>query len=118
MGLDIRLNILKNAGQISEETFIALKNIINMFREKWDINLTEENGSMLITHLSVALERIRKGEFIEGIEGELYGEIKNHCQYEKCRNLLKDIKETAQIEIPESEETFIIMHLCTLLGEN
>jgi transcriptional antiterminator len=89
-----------------------------MFKDKWSIELTEENGAMLITHLSVALERIKKGGIIEGIDSEVYTEIKNHQEFNKCKQLLKDIIEASCTEIPESEETFIMMHLCTLLQSN
>lgn len=115
MELDIRLQILKDAGQITEETFEALKNVIKMFRNKWAIALTEENGAMLITHLSVAIERIKKGEIIEGIDSEVYREIENHEEFSKAKKMLKDIIEASNTQISGSEETFIMMHLCTLL---
>lgn len=118
MELDVRLNILKEAGQISEETFEALKRVINMLNDKFDIKLTEENGAMLITHLSVALERIKKGEIIEGIDSEIYEQIKNHPAYKECIKVLKSIEEESNIKIPENEETFIMMHLCTLFEAN
>lgn len=118
MDLDIRLQILKDAGQISQQTFESLNKIIRMFDESWDIKLTEENGAMLITHLSVAIERITKNTAIDGIDPEAYSEIKNHCEYEKCKRILKDIEYEACIDISESEETFIMMHLCALLNEN
>jgi transcriptional antiterminator len=116
--LDIRLQILKDADQISEETFEALKRIIQMFKNKWSIHLTEDNGAMLITHLSIALERIKKGEEIEGIDSEIYSQIEGHCEFEKCRKVLKDVTNEAGINIPEYEETFIMMHLCTLFESN
>ncbi|MFL0268839.1 PRD domain-containing protein [Candidatus Clostridium radicumherbarum] len=118
MELSMRLDILKNAGQISEETYDALLRIIKMFKNKWEIELTEENGAMLITHLSIALERIKKNELVDGIEEETYKEIKNHCQYEQCKNIFKDIMKEAAIEIPINEETFIMMHLCALFESN
>jgi transcriptional antiterminator len=118
MELDVRLNILKDAGQISEETFEALKRVIDIFRNKYGIVLTEENGAMLITHLSVAFERIKKGEIIEGIESEIYNEIRNHQEFNKAKEMIGQIMGVANTEIPESEETFIMMHLCTLLQEN
>jgi len=118
MELQLRLQILKDAGQISEETYEGLNRIIDMFKNKWDITLVEENGAMLITHLSVAMERGRRGEVIEGIDNEIYNEIKNHCEFDKCKRIVKDISEEARINIPENEETFIMMHLCTLLETN
>ena len=118
MELDIRLKILMDSGQISEETFETLKKVIGMFKNKWSILLTEDNGAMLITHLSVAIERIKKGEEIKGIDSEIYSQIKNHCEFAKCRQVLKDIVYEAEINIPEYEETFIMMHLCTLFESN
>jgi transcriptional regulatory protein LevR len=118
MELDIRLQILKDADQICEETFEALKRVIKMFKNKWSIELTEDNGAMLITHLSVALERIKKGEEIEGIDSEIYSQIESHCEFEKCRQVLKDIIYETEINIPKYEETFIMMHLCTLFESN
>lgn len=118
MELDVRLNILKEAGQISEDTFNILKKVILMIRDKWNIQLTEENGAMLITHLSVALERIKKGEIIEGIDSEIYEQIKSHPMYKKCTEVLKNIEEESNIKIPENEQTFIMMHLCTLFETN
>lgn len=118
MDLSMRLDILKNAGQISGETYDALIRIIKMFKNKWEIELTEENGAMLITHLSIALERIKKNELVDGIEAETYEEIKNHCQYEKCKNIFEDITKETAIEIPKNEETFIMMHLCALFEPN
>jgi transcriptional antiterminator len=118
MKLDIRLQILKDAGQISEETFEALMRVIEMFDNKWEIALTEDNGAMLITHLSVALERIKRGEEIEGIDSEIYNEIKNHSDFEKCKKVLENIEEEARISLPQNEETFIMMHLCTLFEAN
>lgn len=115
MDLQLRLQILKDAGQISEETFESLKRIIEMFKDKWNIELVEENGAMLMTHLSVAMERVKRGEVIEGIDEVIYNEIKNHCEFERCKQIVKDISKQARINIPENEETFIMMHLCTLL---
>lgn len=118
MDLYMRLQIMKDAALISEETFEALKRIIEMFNNKWNIELTEENGAMLITHISVALERINKGEIIEGIDSEIYVQVKDHEEFDKCKQMLNDIMEVSNTDIPYNEETFIIMHLCTLLESN
>lgn len=118
MELDIRLNILKDAGQISKETYDALIRVIEMFKNKWNVILTEENGAMLVTHLSVALERIKKMEVVVGIDSEAYNEIKDHCEYETCKKVFEDITKEVVMEIPKNEETFIMMHLCALFEAN
>ena len=55
MDLTIRLNILRDAGQITEKTYNQILKVIAFFKEKLGIELKEENGAMFITHLSSAL---------------------------------------------------------------
>ena len=54
MDLTIRLNILRDAGQITEKTYNQILKVIAFFKEKLGIELKEENGAMFITHLSSA----------------------------------------------------------------
>jgi hypothetical protein len=59
---EIRLGILKDAGQIDEEIYRNVIKIISIFHNRWCIELNEENGAMLITHLC----RPIMPEYIEG----------------------------------------------------
>lgn len=115
MNLNVRLNILKDAGQISEDTYEKILNTIKMFDEDWSIKLTEENGSMLVTHLSVAIERIMKNETVEGVNKDIFTEILNNRYYDKGKKILNNIQEIIKVEFPENEQGFIMMHLCVLL---
>lgn len=114
MELDYRLQILRDSGQLSEGNYILLLKIISMFDRKWGIKLTEENGSMFITHLSVALGRIEKGEKIDAVEENIYQEIAGNKNYDKCLGAIKDVEEELKIRIPENEKGFLMIYLCTL----
>lgn len=114
MDLTIRLQILRDAGQLSEESYEGILRVIEMFQRNLNIKLTEENGAMLITHLAVAVERIKKNETVEGIDASLYEEIKNSSRFKDAASTVKLLEGELGIEIPGKEETFIIMHLCVL----
>ncbi|MBU5592601.1 PRD domain-containing protein [Clostridium sp. MSJ-4] len=116
MDLTIRLNILKEAGQIDEGIYKDIINIINMFKEKHNISLTEENASMLITHLAISFKRIKDGEIVNSIEEMIYEEVRCNENYDKSEEIFKDIEKVIESSIPEEEKVFIMMHLCALLN--
>ncbi|SFB25813.1 PRD domain-containing protein [Clostridium frigidicarnis] len=116
MDLIVRLNILRDAGQVSEKTYNQLLKVIRYFKEKRNIELTEENGAMLITHLSSALARIEKNELVNSIEEIIFEEIKKDINYKKVVEITDDMEETIG-KLPREERDFIEMHICTLLNK-
>lgn len=114
MELNNRLSILKDAGQIDEDIYRKVLDIISMFKEKWNIKLTEENGAMLITHLSVALQRIKKGERVDNTDEDMIIQLTNNKYYTKALECVKDIENLINMNITENEKIFIVMHVCVL----
>lgn len=114
MELDNRLKILKDAGQLSQKNYDLLIKVISMFNSKWGIKLTEENGAMFITHLSVALGRMEKGDKIEAVDENIYLEIVENENYAKCLGAIKDIEDVLGKEMPENERGFLMIYLCTM----
>ncbi len=115
MNLMTRLIILKDAGQIDQNIHQDIIKIIDMIDEKHDIKLTEENASMLITHLAICFKRIKMGEVVNGIEEMMYEEVTVDKSYKKAEEIFKDMEVTIGRSIDENEKGFIIMHLCSLL---
>lgn len=114
-----RLEILKNANVISEEVYIKMLKLIDYLKEKWDIVLTEENGSMLITHVAMALERIKKGEKVNNINDEVYDEVVNSSSFEKIKKIYEGIENEVFLEkIPEEEIKYIYVNLLVILEKN
>lgn len=114
MYLNTRLQILKDAGQISQENYNAMLKIIRMFDRKWGIKLTEENGAMFITHFTVAFERIARAEELESMNADTLKEIRENRNYSSAREMLKEIEKEINIRIPENEENFLMIYLCIL----
>jgi len=112
--LDIRLGILKDAAQIDEEVYRSVIKAIYFFQDIWSIELKEENGAMLITHLCIALQRVKNNCPVEKIDEELYEEVKKNQYFEISEKAFYALKSELRIDISENEKSFLMMHLCVL----
>lgn len=113
MELEERLELFKNSMQISQTDFEALLKVISSFKEL-GIFLNEENGAMLITHLCVAIDRIRNNKLVEAIDAEAYKEIETNAGFYKAEVAFLMIQRILGIQIPDYEKGYIMLHLCIL----
>lgn len=112
-----RLEILKDAGQISDEIMFALIEFSKNFEKKYSLTMTEENSSMLITHLAMALARIKRREKINEMDELALNEIRQIPIYNELPEFYKKIEEKLQIKIPDSEKGFIAAHVSVLISK-
>lgn len=117
MNLDNRLIILKESNQISNETYLKIIKIIDLLDHKWNIKLTEENGSMFITHISIAIQRIKSGDYVKKLDKNICLEVENNESYLKSVEIYKDIEKLIELNIPEAEKYFILLYLCSLINK-
>lgn len=112
-----RLNILKDAGEISEDIRTSIIDFADNLEREYCLELNEDNAAMLITHLAMALARIKKGEKINEIDELSLTEIKQTPVYNDLPKFFKKIEEKLQLKIPDSEKGFIALHVCTLVSK-
>lgn len=115
MKLEERIQLLRDVGQISEDTAAATFKLLQRMAEKWQVVLTEENGAMLITHFALAWERIGKDACVEPLDAGLAAEVQADAHYPLGRRILDDWDEVLGVKIPESEKLYLAVHMCTLL---
>ena len=116
--LDFRLGLLKEAGVINEGIYDKLTLLIKYLDEKWKISLTESNGGMLITHLSMALKRIEENEKVSSIDEGVFQEVLKSEKLEEIKEIYNDIEKNVFIEkLPEEEKKYILVNLL-LIKEN
>ena len=116
--LDFRLGILKEAGVINERIYDKLSLLIKYLDEKWKISLTESNGGMFITHLSMALKRIEENENVSSIDEGVFQEVLKSEKLEEIQEIYNDIEKNVFIEkLPEEEKKYILVNLL-LIKEN
>lgn len=116
MDVSARLNILLENNVITEGLYKNINKVISQLKAKFNIEITEENGGMFITHLSMALARREKDEIVNRIDKTIFEEIKNDLNYQKAVEIVNDIKEIVG-NLPVEETEFIEMHICTLLNK-
>ena len=116
MDLTIRLNILRDAGQITEKTYNQILKVIAFFKEQLGIELKEENGAMFITHLSSALTIIEQNKLVENIDEFIFEQVKSDINYKRAVEVTNYLEEILG-ELPRQERDFIEMHICTLLNK-
>lgn len=116
VALKERLEILNGAGEISDEIMDVVTEFVQNFEEKYSFEITEENGAMLITHLAMALARIKRGEEINEMDELALKEIKETPTYNELPEFYKEIEDKLKIKIPDSEKGFIAVHACTLIS--
>ena len=116
--LAFRLGILKEAGVINNGIYEKLILLIKYLGEKWGIHLTESNGGMLITHLSMALKRIEENENVSNIDEGVFHEVLKSEKFEEIQEIYNDIEKNVFIEkLPEEEKKYILVNLL-LIKEN
>lgn len=118
MEITYRLDILKSAGQISEASYDKVIEIIRHFNENHLIEISEENGAMLITHLCIALSRIEKEEKINRIEDEIFEDVRKNEYFDKSEQTMREIEHILGREMPLEEKGYMMMHLCVLFEKN
>lgn len=118
IGLKQRLDLLEKTKQINGDTVKALENFIKVVEDRLNIKITEENGSMLVTHIALAISRIEKGEEIVALEDSLLKELKSSPNYEIIPSLIEELEKELDINIPESEYGYIGLHLGILENNN
>jgi len=112
--LSRRLDILVEGGVLGEENFKRVSHIIRHFKERYGIELTDDNAGAFITHLCSALERIARGEPVGELDKEIYEDVVIHPMFSQADIISKELRDMYPM-IPESELMYLNMHLSLLL---
>jgi len=115
--LEPRLAILRQGGILNDKNYGRIQDIIAFLRERLNIELTEGNAAIFITHLCAALERIGRGEKIEELDPDVYEATKSEPVFDKALSLSLELQKRHPV-LPDSELKFITMHIGALLVED
>jgi transcriptional regulatory protein LevR len=106
-----RLEIFHESGQIDTDIYTQVPTLLQKVEEKLAINLEEDNAGAFVTHLSIALQRIKTGQTVQESPQELMGLRQKYPElYSFAKQLLNTEKE-------EAEALFITLYFCTLTGK-
>jgi transcriptional regulatory protein LevR len=115
MDFEERLNILRSGTVISPEVEALVRRVISRFNDRWDIELTEESGGRMVTHLAMALMRIRRKEKITAPETDLLEEFRDLSVFPQSTEIVEDLINWTPMELPEAEKDYMILNVCLIL---
>lgn len=115
MDLQTRLDILNSSKAITDCTKDVMLNVIQMFSKKYKIELTEENGAMMVTHLSMAIMRVKNNEPVKVIDEDVFKETLESEYIEKAHLIYKDLSKVLDVTLPENEKKYMLVNICVIL---
>ncbi|WP_017434085.1 BglG family transcription antiterminator [Saccharococcus caldoxylosilyticus] len=87
-----------------------IKSITRKQIEYLPFKLAELSFNNLIIHIAIAIQRIKKGKYIEFDSFEL-SRIKEQQEYNIAQNIVQSLEEAFSIKIPKQEIAYIAIHL-------
>lgn len=114
--LKYRVDVLLESGEIDADIAQAVIAFAEYIEAQYDILLNEDNGSMLLTHICMALVRIKKGDEILPMDAEVLAQVRDNEVYRQIPNLVRMLERKLNVSIPESEFGYLAVHLINLLG--
>ena len=100
-----------NIGKILNDDI--LKRVVNTIvgiDEKRLLSLTESSYVGLVLHISIAMNRILKGEVI-GYNEKLVSSVQQDDDYELAKRIVYELEEEFETDIPQMEVYYICLHI-------
>ena len=113
--LYLRLKILNDGGVIDEEVKYEGKRLVDYLFDRYE-GLSLHAVETFITHYGMARQRVKNGENIEMMDESLLRDIKENDHYEESKEILEEIEDSFKIQIPETEEMYLLIHLSNILA--
>ncbi len=110
-----RLNLLVDAEEIDAFIRDVLIAFVKTVEARYSLRVTEENGAMLVSHLAMALGRIRRGEQLEPVDDDIFAEVREMPIYKELPALYRPLEKDLQITLPQVERDYLALHLGALL---
>ena len=117
MELMERIELLKEYGRMDETSYQDILFILDLFKENYRIELTEDNAGVMITHMSSAFYRNVTGEEINALDAGILEEIKQIPEYPKAKQILDSIIEGIENALSQKERDYFLVHICNLLTQ-
>ncbi len=107
----VRVQSIKNSYEIlNQEILTRVCICFASIQDERITRLTEESYIGLVIHVTIAVERVRKGEIIEPNQ-ELLFKLKKDADFQLALLMLGSLEEEFEIEIPDVELAYICLHI-------
>lgn len=114
MNLQQRLLALQQRKLIDHEIHCVVLNITELLTQKWKVDVTTKQMSILLVHLAMALGRIKRGYQARPLDKDIYSEIESAVSFPKILQRHQEILNLIPFTIPMAEQTHFIANIYTL----
>ncbi len=115
--LIFRVELLVKSGQISDNAGQKTLDFIKYLSEDRNYELTEENSSMLITHVAMAINRLQLGELVEALDQNISIQLHSSPKITEACEIVDKLVSIIGPSFDEQEYDYILMHVLNLVGE-
>ena len=111
-----RLELYLEGGMINEADVEDINRIIELFRDEYGVELTEENASTFIAHLCAAYGRNMTGEEVEPLPEVVSDELKGLDSYPLSLQILDRVMAVTHNELNKTEQDYALLHINNLIS--
>ena len=108
-------------GKIDYKTITKLKELINLdysliekivlrAEKELEIRFSDEAYLSLVMHIAISIKRLNNGKNIQ-LSQEILSNLKLKSEYHIAKKIATEIGEAFQVELPESEIGYILLHI-------
>lgn len=110
-----RFKLLSESGQANDQSIAAARFVLGMVEKRYDIQLTEQLGTSLVTHLAITLKRLLDGDTLIEAPDVVWQELQDYPEeLTFAASLVAALEKVLNISIARDETGFIAIHLCKI----
>lgn len=106
--IELKLKILLENNVISQSVYEKSLIVLSHLTEK---TVDKQKLDVFMTHLSMALARMEKGDTMSILDDGIYAEVTQSDNYENAVELTKTIEKQINCQFPQEEIRYIHLHL-------
>lgn len=111
-----RIEILKSGGVITQQTADFVNAVIDLIQRDYP-RIDADHAAMFTTHLAMAMERIAKGEVVDEMDKFCWEQVQQAPEYPVAREFCEKMLALCPVELPQTEQDFIVLHVCSMMEE-
>lgn len=114
--LRLRTKILRDSKTIDEDVYDYVMSCIDILEQEVK-NFEPDKAEMIITHIAMAMQRVKNDEKINELDDFIWEGIQKEENFDYSVEIYEKLASISKIAIPNYEKRFIITHICNLTRE-
>lgn len=109
-----RVEILLNAEMLDEKTVKAIMDFLDYLNKEHNIETSDKNFGVFISHLSAMYCRIKNGKLVNSLSDEIILDLKSDLNFKKANKLVGILESNLYFNVSKDESYYLILHLLSL----